>query len=490
MTGPECATPSDLNNALANWLSASDGTHLDSAPLRLDAKVTQDGITLDAKLGNIAGALGITTEGVSAELAVLKANTAPAPGEAPVSNNALSGQSTAEHEQLSIFVGNSFNSHEAEAVFNTNSIIRILSGHYEFDYWETETAPWSIPSDVNAHTTAQREWIVEVVHDDELETRSFIQEARDRVLEEVPANVNEHSDALAVLLQGDMNDHEANVNAHTTLEIDRAIDAISTGGGGTPTDPASIVDPINAHTTSEADRTIDAVDTNAAQLVTELNDTEGAILADVASFRAHVDDRFDAIATPDLAPINSHTTAEANRVISTVNAETNRVGASIIASNDLQTTILTAVQGALAAITLVVGDILDRVTAIALVVAEALGILNTILAWTQAQPAGTKTLQLVAETPWSEFHHFNQPADQYAVELTSWQTNFKDYDLGDTHIIPHLAWFAFKTANGYVRGERLDYSRQCIPVRDIVATGLYLRAKPGTAGVVRAYRWV
>lgn len=473
------------NNDLAAWLSASDGTHLDSAPIRTDLKLDHDGVTLDAKLFNLAGQLTLNQEGVMTQLAIITGNTAPPPGQAVVTNNQLSEQGTAEHNQLAVFIGAENGTLGMNMWETAEYVIRQLSGHEEYESDTGEIFPWSITGEVNAHTDAQVAGVVTALETLSGAVAAFFETTNALITATGEATtaatteaVNAHTDAATVLLQGDMNDHEAAVNAHTTFEADRLAAAIEAEGDAAHADLESAVDAINAHTT-DVGTAISAVTVAEAVLVTQaVNNVAPAV-------NSHTTSEADRIiaamptdggggGTSDTAAINAHTTAEANRVI---------------ANNDAQTVILGILQTALAALTLTVNTILEKVQDMVDQLTNVTGMLQFIIGWINGQPGGGGTPTLVGSTAFNGTTYWPLSADYYEIEVTAWPKNITAGPIPGGEHFRHVGWYALRAGECYEYGQPLSFTKQRTQASAIVPSGLLVGVPQGVTGNVRAFAY-
>jgi hypothetical protein len=84
-----CATPADVEAALQRWL-ATTGTQTETNLVRETwRKFLQDGFTIDLKLAQEWDFLQTLYNSMQAEFTIVKNQTAPAPGQPPLSNNQL-----------------------------------------------------------------------------------------------------------------------------------------------------------------------------------------------------------------------------------------------------------------------------------------------------------------------------------------------------------------------------------------------------------------
>jgi hypothetical protein len=102
-------------------------------------------------------------------------------------------------------------------------------------------------------------------------------------------------------------------------------------------------------------------------------------------------------------------------------------------------------------------------------------------------PTGGELVQ-VAEASWTDVFQFDVAADLYEVQVTATPGSVSSRPLPDGSYLRNCGWFGFDSLQGYVRAGVLSYSHQAIPVSGILATGLLIYTKTGTAGTVRAFK--
>jgi hypothetical protein len=479
------ASVDDLNNALAEWLSQSDLTHPDSLP-----KVNYDLIAaIRSKLGFLEGSLDVQildfrawAEFAVGELEVgiakIDDQTKPSPGVPPVPNDVILAQllaAIAAHDAASVAAHQDIDSdlaaHDSSQDQHLEYVAQSLSGHAEFSLLDPELPPWSITSDVNDHT-----------------------------------------DEALILLQGDLNDHEestvARVNAHTSDESSRVegainqhsdalstieIAAIATGTVNVNQHTDEVGAAINLHTTAETDAVVNTVnihaDANLAVVQSTIISSEERLAEQAAVNRGAIEDHVTAEANRVIAAMPEGGESEADRIISEVNAETNRVGASIIDSNDNQTGILIAVQSALAAVTLTVNTILEKVEDMVSQLTTALAGIAEILAWVRSQPGGAQTPVKIAETTFANTTYWAQSAHYYEIEILEKGDQSGAQPIPNGQYFRFMGWCAARVAGKYVYGSPLAFSSQRIDVGSIVPDGLLVFVKPGATGRVAAFQY-
>lgn len=473
------------NDDLAAWLSASDGTHLDSAPIRMDSKFDQDGVTIDTKLGNLATQLTIGLGGISTQVAIINGNTNPStggsgPAVSSDEHSAIMAQLAGRSDLNTIYHTLQelcFRTPFQAAIDTQNGMNNGVENFFECFPWiveqvdgHTDEALVAISDQLAALQGAIAGYFADT---DALITATGAQTTADTVV-----GVNEHTDAGLVILQGDMNDHELAVNEHTTFEADRLAALIDAEGNAAHDELAAAVDAINAHTT-DVGTAVSAVTVAEAVLITQ------AVNNVTPDVNAHTTEEADRIiaALPtsggggggaDTAAINAHTTAEADRVIG---------------NNNAQTTILIAVQTALAAVTLTVNTILEKVQDMVDQLTNVTGMVAQILAWINGQPSGGGTPTLVGSTTFSDTTYWPQPADYYEIEITAatGQTFMRNIP-GGQHFRA-LGWTAQRVGGKYVFGEPLAFSSQRVNAGAILPDGLLINVKPGCTGTVTAYSY-
>lgn len=473
------------NNDLAAWLSASDGTHLDSAPLRADIKFTHDGITIDTKIANLATQLTLDTEGLHSELAVIRGATAPPAGSPP-------GTASDQTDLILKRIGPPDPSWYLDGpdlwsalgermvqLADRNQGELYLTGDQLPDAWVDTIAR------INAHTDGQLGSILAQFGD-------LFTYLGDRF-----AETNSLIGATGEV-----------INAHTTGETDRGIAAIGTALDATrdalfedhDEQTGQLVarigeaeGTINAHTTAETDAVVNTVNIHA-------DANTAAILAGTVASEERLADQ----ATANRAAINTHTTTEADRIIAAlptggggdggadtaaINAHTTAQADRVIANNNAQTTILIAVQTALAAVTLTVNTILEKVQDMVDQLTNVTGMLASILAWINGQPGGGGTATQVATTAFNGTTYWPQSADYYEIEITAatGQTFMRDIP-GGQHFRA-LGWTAQRVGGKYVFGEPLAFSSQRVNAGAILPDGLLINVKPGCTGTVTAYSY-
>lgn len=488
-------TISDLDNGLAEWLSASDGTHLDSAPLRLDTKFDHDGITIDAKLGVIAAELSLTREGLEHQFAILSGEEPEPPGSTATTNPDLLARLNQHDADIKARLpeGPALTPGDLDAA--EERIVKQLSGHEDYSAGDSVDAGWSITEDVNAH-----------------------------------------SDALTVLLQGDLNDHEAStvaaVNTHTTLEGTKTTDTVNdhtteeVDGLGTAltqhdastaayvnqaeaniishidavqeADQDSLdeaMDRINTHTTAEATRVVTVVNEQSADVFNHVTESHAATRAHVTTEANRVIDALPeggGVTDSDLASavgqINGHTTGEANRVIGSLTGVIAAATAEINAAIAASAAVLATVQTATTVIITTTQSIFDRVLQITGIVLEVLALVTLLWENIQRIIPGAGTLTEVGSASWTDVFEFPVAAELYEVTVTTWPATLRVGSLTDGSHLGYVGWMALRSAQGYAPGEKLHFTHQAVPVGGILATGLLIHSKTGTAGTVKAFR--
>jgi Concanavalin A-like lectin/glucanases superfamily len=475
----------DINNALAEWLSVSDGTHLDSAPLRIDTKFDQDGVTIDTKLGNLATHIGVTSEGIATQIAIMSGTAPPPPTYTGTTLPAVQAATADGFAALATHVSAEALGITLQVNAQTDNVVRQLSGHLEWSEDNDVDPSWSIPGDVNAHTTAQMQAVLDALTaaQDAIagyfgETNTLIAATGAQTTADTVAQVNAHYDEGLLILQGDMNDHEAAINAHTSEESTRLEGAVN---GHTDAQTAIL--------TAEHLAQTNAVNENVDQEGVDTRDhvTEEANRVIAAMPTGGTGDGWPA--SDVITPVNAHTTAEANRVISTVNAETNRVGGEIIASNDNQTGILIAVQSALAAVTLTVNTILEKVEDMVGQLTTALAGIAEILAWVRSQGGGALTPVKVAETTFNGSLYWPQPADYYELDVDVWPPSASSRVIPGGHAFRFLGWAAQKIDGRNRYGVPIAFNSQRVDASGILPDGLLVSVRQGTVGRISAFRY-
>jgi hypothetical protein len=422
-----------------------------------------------------------------------------------------------------------------------NMIVQQLAGHPEYDQNTGATYPWSITSEVNAHTDEATIILQGDLNDHQAATVDAInthtttenEEAAahlDTVTASIIANVvqvapdvNAHTDEAVVLLQGDMNDHTAVITANTdaivpqindhtdeallllqgdlndheestVARINSHVDDVFAGSG---LDPNSIIGPINSH-----------ADDIAAALGGQVAGIPPAVNSHTDAVAALINSHTDLL----LSPINSHTTSEADRVITQVNAHidtagigvvldpttlvepinshTDQVGNFINAHTDQQTVAIPTISAGVAEIRIgIIAILQDLAEALTILGAVAAGI-SVLRDWLKPFLPGQRTPEQTGEAEWDTMLLFNTAADYYEVEVNLWpQDQQGQVDIGPGYWLPRVAWCA-PIAGGFFK-ERvfLDFTSNVVDVATRVADGLLIYAKPGTRGTVRAYRW-
>jgi Concanavalin A-like lectin/glucanases superfamily len=475
----------EIRDELARWLSQSALEEPDSFP-----KLNHDVLfAVRSKLGFLEGALDVQVFDLQAwlefslgnlELGVqrIDTNTKPPEGMPPIPNNTVLSElqiDIAAHD-ASVAGTHQYQleqlwDHDSRGTDSINRATRIITGHPEVDVTAIDLPPWSVVSDVNGHT-----------------------------------------DEALVQLQGDLNDHEdstvTRINNNTNLRVSGAVNSIDTQHTLQTSDLNQIIQ-------NNADSVKEHMDVVQGNMFTRLELVRVDInqhTTDVgASINANTDHEVD-VATGQIlgrvgmvaGEINPHTTSEANRIIAAlpsgggsgdgaqtaaINAHTTAEADRVIGNNNAQTLILIAVQTALAAVTLTVNTILEKVQDMVDQLTNVAGMVSQILAWIGTQGGGTLSPVQVATTTFTDTTYWPQPADYYELEIDDPGYRPAPMTIPNGTYYRFQGWTAQRVAGKYVFGEPIAFNEQRVNAGGIVPDGLLVYVKQGCTGRITAFRY-